>query len=136
MDVGTGMAFDYLQAFPISKEIENSVKKFETLTNIINGVDYNPKISDATNKALSKYYFRHDKLDKALLWVEKTKDKSDSEFNFIKGLILWKKGDPIESRKYLSKSNHPKANYYNYLTYASVDDNLTGNSFTVSRMIL
>jgi tetratricopeptide (TPR) repeat protein len=119
IEIGIGVAFDDLQALPISEEVVSSVRRFEILSSLMKNVDYEPETNDSTNKALAKYYFRYSKYDKALLWLEKIKNKNDSDFNFIKGLLMWKKGESKKSREYLTKSSHPKAKYYNYVTYVS-----------------
>jgi tetratricopeptide (TPR) repeat protein len=119
IEIGAGVAFDSIRAPQISDEVVNNVRRFEVLSTLMKSIDYEPSANDATIKALAKYYFRNNKIDKALAWLEKTKGKADSEYNFIRGLVLWKKGDSHECRECFSKSKHPKANYYKHLTYVN-----------------
>jgi tetratricopeptide (TPR) repeat protein len=118
VEIGTGAAFDDLQAAPISNEVINNVKRFETLLNLMNNIGYEPAVNDQTIKALAKYYYRDGKNDKALAWLDKAK-KTDSECNFIKGLVLWKKGAYEASRDCFGKSEHPRAKYYKFVTLVS-----------------
>lgn len=117
IEIGIGVAFSDLQTAPLSNDVINNVRKFEMLSNLMKGIDYEFHLNDEANKALAKYYFRTSKIDKALAWIEMVKDKNDSEYNFIKGILLWKKGVSHESRECFSKSKHPKANYYKFVTY-------------------
>jgi tetratricopeptide (TPR) repeat protein len=119
IQIGMGVAFDDIQAPPLSAEVTEIVKRFEVLTSVMERIGYVPELDDATKKALAKFYFRKSSFEKALKWIEKVKDKNDSDYNFIQGLTCWRRGDLTRSREFLSKSSHPRADYYKYVTYVS-----------------
>lgn len=122
VDIGVGIAFDHLRAPPIGKDVINNIQNFELLSGIVKRIGYRLDINDLTKKALSKYYFRNREYKNALNWIEQVDDKNDSEYNFIKGLLLWQLGNNKESRKAFDQSVHPNSAYYKFLTYVAVKD--------------
>jgi hypothetical protein len=119
VEIGYGMAFDQLRALPLNADVITHIKNFELLASIVKTIGYRLNINDLTKKALAKYYFRCHEYKKALSWNDQVVDKKDSEYNFIKGLLLWKLDNNNESRKAFDQSEHPNSVYYKYLTYLS-----------------
>ena len=119
VEIGYGNAFDQFRAPPLDENVITNIKNFEFLMSILKQMDYNLKINDPTKKALAKYYFRCHEYKKALSWNDQVDTKQDSEYNFIRGLLLWKLHDNNESRKAFDQSEHPNSTYYKHLTYIS-----------------
>jgi tetratricopeptide (TPR) repeat protein len=117
VEIGYGIAFDHLRAPPINNDVHTIIRNFELLTNILKNINYEFDGNDITKKSLAKYYFRTKNFKKALDWAEKVKDKKDSEYNFIKGLLLWNLKESEKAREYFTKSSHENAIYYKMLTY-------------------
>lgn len=108
--ISFGQAFEDISGKPVSQNVRDNVNNLHILADLLKdaGDDYERHFDDGLKIYLAKYYYKLNQLERAFLWIEKVNNKDGDDYNFTRGVILYKMGQREKSREFFDKSS----NYY------------------------